>query len=152
MGSSARLKQLLLAFWAMWFTLVVASNVADGLKAAGVFRPTLRFASGNLALLLETTSIYDTPRPIAIGMFVGVVLWEVLAALLFWRATVAWWTHEPALREAGEAFVAGVGLFAGFVLADEIFLAYTKGLEASHFRIFSALLVSWLSIRLLPDK
>lgn len=45
------------------------------------------------------------------------------------------------------AFAAGPALLAGFVLADEIFIAYE--VEGAYFRIWIALLVSNVAWRLL---
>ena len=41
----------------------------------------------------------------------------------------------------------GLGLWAAFVLADELFVAYEGGTEATHLRIFTAQLVSLVLIR-----
>ena len=44
-------KRGLVLFWSVWFSLVLASNVADGLKALGLASKEWRFASGNLTTL-----------------------------------------------------------------------------------------------------
>src|SRR5690348_11291678 len=42
----ALLKRLLLLLWALWLTVVLASNVADGCKALGLLGEGWAFASG----------------------------------------------------------------------------------------------------------
>jgi len=63
--------------------------------------------------------------------------------VLFWRA---WAGRAEAIHTA---FTVGLALWAAFVLADEIFVAYP--LEAVHLRLFAVQLISLLAIRLLSD-
>lgn len=141
----------LLLFWALYFSLIFATNWFDALKAAGVLGDGWRLASGNWDFVRATTAVYDTPGWLRAVLFIGVLAWELLGAALFWRAFLV------ARRGGGftgpllEApFVAGTALFAAFVLADEIFIAYD--VEGTHFRILVALIVSLMAVRLLPDE
>ena len=82
--------------------------------------------------------------------FAGVIAREGLALALHWRALAA--SRGEGLadrRPVDPAFVVGVALSAGFVLADEVFVAYD--VEATHLRLPVAQLVSRLAIHLLPD-
>ena len=45
------LKRGLIAFWAVWFTLALVSNVFDALKAIGTVPKRFPFASGNYQLV-----------------------------------------------------------------------------------------------------
>jgi hypothetical protein len=47
------------------------------------------------------------------------------------------------------ASAAGLSLWAAFVLADEVFIAYA--VEAAHWRLFIAQLVTLLAVELLPE-
>ncbi|HEX4130780.1 MAG TPA: hypothetical protein VHZ24_12115 [Pirellulales bacterium] len=131
---------VLLLFWAAWFTLVVASNACDGLKALGVLPGDWPFASGNFELTVRTTAIYAVPRSAVAALFVGVIAWECLAAALFWRALIG-------RRNATTAFSVAVGLFAMFALADEGLIAFPSGIENTHLLVLVALVVSWLAVR-----
>src|SRR5437868_55631 len=84
------LKLLVVAFWAAWYSIVTASNVTDGLKAAGWLSAQWPFASGNYAAVVKTTAIYYPPGWLNVVLFTGVILWELLAAGLFWRAAILW--------------------------------------------------------------
>jgi hypothetical protein len=143
--SPAVLKRLLLLCWAAWFSVVLATNALDGLKALGLLPPEWPFASGNYRSLVETTARYGTPDWLNGLLFLGVIGWEALAAWLFWRA--AWRLQPGAVRAA---FTAGLGLWAAFLLADEVFLAYT--VEAAHLRLFTAQLATLLAVELLPPE
>lgn len=136
----------LLAFWALWLTLVVVTNIFDGLKAAGALPGSWRFASGNYDAMREVTARYDTPGWIVGLLFAGAVLWEIAAMVLMWRALLAWGAVDPA--PVYLAFAVSLGLWAAFILADEVFSAYE--MSRSHWLIFGAQLLSLLAIVLLP--
>lgn len=141
----------LLLFWALYFSLIFITNWFDALKAVGVLGDGWRVASGNWDFVRTTTAIYDTPGWLRAVLFTGVLAWELLGAALFWRAFLV-------VRRGGAfagplldaPFIAGASLFAAFVLADEIFVAYS--VEGTHVRILVALIVSLLAVRLLPDE
>jgi hypothetical protein len=137
------LKSGVLLFWAAWFTLVALTNVLDALKAGGVLPDGWSFASGNWQLMLKVTALHATPVAVVGVMFLGVIAWEALAAVLFWRAWAA------GGRGGVVAFTVALALSAAFALADEIFIAYT--LEAGHLRLLGLQLLSVLALRLLPD-
>ena len=133
----------ILLFWAAWFTVVASTNLLDALKALGVLPAGWTLVSGNWALMLKVTAIHGTPTALVALLFLGVILWEMLAATLFWRA---WAARGDTIATA---FIVGLALWAAFTLADEAFVAYP--LEAAHLRLFAVQLLSLLAIRLLPD-
>ncbi len=145
-------KRLILLFWAAWFTLVFATNLFDALKALGVVGQSWSFASGNWALVVATTRVHRTPLPIVAFLFAGVMTWEALSATLMWRAVISLrhGADQHATAAVDQAFTLALGLFAAFMLADEIWIAYT--VEATHMRIFLTLLASLLAFHLLPDR
>jgi len=139
----------LLLFWSAWWTVVLLTNGADGLRALGVLHPDTPVASGNFALVARALETYALPRPVAGVLFAGILALEVAIAGAFWRAALAGGLRSaPALPLARGAFVAGTGLVAAFVLADEVFLLYDSipGLEGTHWRLFLAHLVSLLAL------
>ena len=140
----ALLKRGLVLFWAAWLSLVFVTNVLDGAKEVGLLAESWAFASGNYAFLCQTTARYATPEWVNLLLFGGVICWEGLAAILFW---LAWRTYPGRLLYA--AFATGLSLWAAFILADEVFVAYA--VEATHWRLFTAQLVTLLAIRLLPE-
>ncbi len=137
---------VVLLSWAGWISVVWTTNVLDLLRHLGVLPSSWGFASGNLAWIISTTQIYAAPEWMNILMFVGVIVWEGLMVIQFWRAVIA---GDTGSRQAHArfGFILGVGLFGAFTIADEIFLAYET--EATHFRIFIALLVSVVAVSLL---
>ena len=142
---SCVLKQALLLFWAAWLSVVFTTNVLDGAKALGLLAPSWMFASGNYAFVCQTTARYGTPAWVNGLLFGGVVCWEGLAAGLFW---LAWWTSGSNGRAGDAAFAVGLSLWAAFLLADEVFIAYA--VAGTHWRLFIAQLLSWLAVEVLP--
>jgi hypothetical protein len=143
LGTWRTLKSGVLLFWAAWFTVALATDVCDALKAGRVLPPGWSFSSGNWELLLKVTAVHATPVVIVGVMFLGVIAWEALAALLFWRAWAA------GGRGSLVAFVVSLALWATFAVAAEIFLAHA--IEAVHLRLFGVELLSVLALRLLPE-
>ena len=149
-GTSA-LKIALLIIWAAWLTAVLTTNTFDAMKALGVISESWAFASGNFRFLTETTARYGTPRWINALLFLGVIAWDALAAILFWRAV--WLFHGQGTRSVVAtrlAFAVSLCLWGAFLLADEVFIAYV--VEGTHLRIFTAQLVTLLFIELTADR
>ena len=143
------LKQGIVVFWAVWFSVTFFANAFDGLKALKVMGEGWRFVSGNYAAIVETTRKYSLPAWLTGLLFLGVVLWQGLSALLFWYACSAFHgMHVPGLPALDLAFLVSLALWAAFMIADEIFTAYDA--EATHMRIFIAQLLSLLVLHLLP--
>jgi hypothetical protein len=132
-----------LLFWAAWFTIIVLTNVFDALKAGRVLPAGWTLASGYWELMLKVTAVHATPVVVVAVLFLVVIVWQAVAAVLFWRA----WAARG--RGGLAAFTVGLALWAAFVLADEVFLAYS--VEALHLRLFGLQLLSVLALRLLPD-
>lgn len=69
--------------------------------------------------------------------YLAVILWQGIAAWHFWQALGQG-------EMTGRAFAVAIGLWATFLLADELLLTYA--LEAVHLRLFIAQLLSLLVI------
>ncbi len=141
-----------LLFWAGWFTLVLATNVCDGLKALGVLPVGWVFASGNFAFIGSVTAKFAVPAAVNSLFFLLVVLWQAAAAGLLWIAFARAISDErPDWAPATTAFAVSLALWAAFIMADELFVAFETGVEGVHLRLFTAQLASLLAIHLLPD-
>jgi len=135
-ANAVLLRRGLLLFWAVWLTVVLATNVGDALKELALLDPGWRFASGNYGFIAATTARYGVPAAVNAVLFLGVILWQGVAAGLFWRAV------GGGCRYA--AFTSSLMLWAAFAVADELFIAYP--LEGTHLRLFIAQLVTLLVI------
>jgi hypothetical protein len=142
-------KRLLLLVWAVWLSVVFLSNLADAAKGLGWLPESWTFASGNLHFIRETTARYGTPDAVNGALFAGVVVWEGVATVLFWRAAWAFRGGGVGREAVYRAFAVSLLLWAGFLVADEVFIAYP--LAATHLRLFVAHLVTLLAVELLPE-
>jgi hypothetical protein len=142
------LKRGVLGFWALYFSLVLASNFADGLKTLGWLGPQFPFASANYALIRRVTAIYGTPAIVVAVLFIGVLLWEAAATWLFWRAVRRFrreFRHDGIYTPFGVA----AGLWASFIVMDEVFISY--GLASAHVGLLTLQLVTLLVVVALPE-
>jgi hypothetical protein len=144
------LKQGIVLFWALWLSMAWLSNLCDGLKACHLLGRGWWFASGNYAMMAETTQKYRTPPWVTTLLFLGVLVWQGGAMLLWWAACLHFQgLHQPGASVLYAAFLANLALWAALLIADEIFLAYDT--EATHLRVFTAQMTSLLVLALLPE-
>ena len=139
------MKAVLLLFWAVWFSVVTLTNVGDALKHLGVLPAGFSFASGNFAFLQTVTAIHHTPVFLVALMFAGVILWEGLAAVLFYRAFAK---DRAASADASStttlAFTVSAAFWGAMMIASEAFISYD--VEATHMRLLIASLVSFIVV------
>lgn len=127
-------------FWALWFAIVFLTNGFGALRAAGRLRPGWKFASRNFEAVAKAVSIYSAPPWVARSLFAGVLACQLAAAALYAAAFVAYAAGEASLAPADLAFGAGIGLFAAFMIADEITIKYAY--EQAHELLLVAQLAS----------
>lgn len=119
------LKAGLILFWAVWLTIVTLSNLTDALKALGILSPDFGWASYNYALVLKTVGEQGVPAAGGAVLFAGVLVWEILATALLWRAWNALRRGAPGTApEVTQAFAVNLALWAAFLVATELFINY----------------------------
>jgi hypothetical protein len=143
------LKRGLVFFWAAWFTIVFLTNLFDLLKQLGIVAQDWAFASGNFGFMAATTSLYATPESVVLLLFIGVVVWEAVAAGLFWRAFAGYGSGVAGMGRINTAFAVGLALWAAFLVADELTMAYD--VASTHMGLLTAQTVTLLALHLLPD-
>ena len=141
MPSLFPLKLALLFFWAAWFSIVLATNVAGGLKASGRLPPSWKFASKNYEMVCKAVSLYGAAAWVPRLLFMGVLTWQLVAALLFWGAfAVSGGAGVLDMALVNAACAAGILLWAGFMIADEATIKYA--MEQPHELLFVAQLAT----------
>lgn len=144
------IKRGVLLFWALWFSIAVITNVTDGLKALAVLPEQWRFASGNYFLMAKVTALYHTPEWVVAVLFIGVMVWETVAAALFWRSFMNFAGIErQGQAELHTAFAVSLSLWGAFLIIDEIFIVYT--IEQAHRELFGLELITLLFLKLVPE-
>jgi len=145
------LKGALLGFWAVWYTAVCGANVFDALKSWNALPAEWPLASGNFQAIEETTARYGFPFLFNVGLFVAAIIWQGVAAYLFWRLTAEASTQP--VREAPSlypAFTVSLLLWAAFCVVDELMIRYD--VETTHLRLFIAQLLTLITVVLIPDE
>ena len=140
MASLFPLKLALLFFWAAWFSIVFATNVASALKASGRLAPSARFASRNYEMVCKAVSIYSAPPWVPRLLFLCVLAWQLAAASLFWCALAASAGGVLHMALVNLASAVGILLWAAFMIADEVTIKYA--MEQPHELLFIAQLAS----------
>ena len=140
---------LLLGFWCLYFAIVTLSNLTDLLRSIHLLPSSWSWISGNLAFIASSTAKVGIPAGLSPVLLAGVIVWQSVATLLFWRAF-----RRGDRASLGPAFVVSLALWATFILLDEVLLIFETGAEATHLRLFIAQLVSLCVLRpggLQPD-
>jgi hypothetical protein len=146
------LKRGLVLFWGTWYTLVACTNGCDWLKSVGLLDRSWPLASGNERLIAEATEKYGAPRSLSARLLLALTVSQAIGAVLFWWAGARLGGGSSDSRAAVDAaFVASLGLWMAIITGDELFVAYETGAEAAHFRLFTAQLLSLLTVHVLPD-
>src|SRR5215471_1836507 len=79
---------MLLAGWALYITIVTASNLTDLFWS--FHWENWAFRSGNLAYIASATRIYFTTEQANQALLALVTAWEGVAAVLLWLAALRW--------------------------------------------------------------
>lgn len=147
------IKRIILLFWALYFSIVLASNLTDGMRAAGWLPADIAFASGNYEMVRQVTAIYHTREWLVAILYLGVLAWEGWAAWLFWRAYRSIGLHKSEWKQpVYQAFTISLLLWMTFLLMDELFIAYeVTDLERIHLLLIITQLVTLFAVEFLPE-
>ena len=150
--SDKLLKRVILLIWALWSALVTFSNICDGLKTVGILPDRFRFVSGNFGYIQAATQIYFFPVWLNAILFITVILWEFALCILFFKAFFQYNEENNSLVLM--PFLFGISLFGGFLVLDEFLITYDRlgAIEQSHLAYLMGMLISFLTIRLIPLK
>ena len=111
---------------------------------------TRPFATRKQNAVTDATRSISASRSLPRLLFAGVVCWQFVAVLLFGWATVSSLSVGSLdLLATNAAFLAGLGLWAGFLLADEMLKQYET--EHSHVLFFMAQLLTLVAVYTLPS-
>ena len=148
------LKRVTLLFWFVYFFLVLASNLTDGLAAMGVLPAEFALRSGNFGVVKSVVQVYRTPEWIAVILFLGAIAWEAWAAWLFWRAYRFLGRSASDRKQAiYQAYTVSIILWFTFIILDELFVAFqVADLEQKHLALLSTQFLTLLAVELLPER
>ena len=144
---------LLLAGWALYITVVTASNLSDLFWS--FHWENWAFRSGNLAYIATATRIYFKTEQANQALLALVIVWEGTAVVFLGLAALRWARGgEAALACARRGLVLLGLLWFGFAISAELFVAYDRGVNESAYWILAtavlatmAVLEIWASLR-----
>lgn len=121
---------LLLIGWAIYLTVVVASNATDLLASFGWIHTSFR--SRNVSFIMTTTQIYFRSQTVDQILLGCVLVWEAGAAALLWYGALDWYRSASARVAAAEGGLIVIALlWMAFAIATELFVAYERGVNES---------------------
>lgn len=134
-----KLKPIILAFWALWFSLAVLTNIFEIFKHLQVLPMQWWFHSQNFTLIKLVLDHAHLSTKVAWFVFAAVLIGEAFCCATHIRAFITQrWEHIL------YAFTCSMSLWFAFVIAEEILIAYS--FEAVHIRL---LLLEGLSLLML---
>jgi hypothetical protein len=137
-----------LLFWAVWFLVAFITNFFDFLNLIGWIPPQWHFHSGNYHSLENVVSIYHTPNSLLNLLFALDILAQGISAVLFFIAFFCFWRGIYIWQTIPLAFGISMGLWAVFLVMEEVFIAYS--FESTHARLLIFEIVCLLMLYLLP--
>lgn len=148
------LKKGLIIFWAFFYSWICLTNIFDGLKELHLLPNTWFYTSGNFAFILSVVKLQNFSKILAAILFSGDILWQAITAVFFWSAVFQFEIKEETkgLSAVTTAFALGIALWATFIMAVEIFIAYEKISEGTFFQLLIANLISLLFIGWFTSK
>ncbi len=141
------LKQIILLFWCIWFSIAFLSNLTDFLISTNTITSSL-FRSNNYSALEKIIHIYNVPHYFLNVLFILDIFVQGLSAILFLIAAFCCWIRIYIWQTINMAFIISISLWAIFLIMEESFIAYSY--EATHIRLFVFEMVSLLTLHLLP--
>ena len=139
----------LILFWGLWYAIAFCTNVCESFHALRLFPWTWPFASGNLRDVTQATKTYSGTRSLPRLLFFGVLGFQLLIVCLFgWAFFSSLSAGSIRPDPVNAAFSASVGLWAAFMLADEIFKQYDT--EHAHVLFFIAQLLTFVAVQAMP--
>lgn len=142
------LKRVLIGFWAMYFTMVSITNAVDLLDELGLFDWTF-LNSGNFAYLESVVKVYDIGEVPTKFLLAGALAIELTAAILFWRAVLAFGSKPGGRLAAFQAICWGAVVWTSFVFMTEFFVAYAS--ESVFRELLLIMIGTGLAVMLIPD-
>ena len=140
-------KRVLVAFWAIWWLIAFLSDVAGGLKELGLITANW-LPHTSYPTLVEGLASYSAPGWLAPFLFVGIICWSFLSAVLLTVAALTPIQPWPRWqRRVDSAFIVSLSLWLAFFLADQIIMKF--GLEENHMVQGGFQLLCLLAIHLL---
>jgi hypothetical protein len=142
-----RVKQLVLAFGAVFLGIVALTNLMNLTSAATTDWTFLN--SRNTEYVASVVEIYSWPGWFDELVVAGALLIEATGAVLFARALLRYRGAGTGVVEAYQALLWNVGIWFAFIVGTELFLAYDS--EGTFRELLALALLMVVVIAVVPD-
>lgn len=142
-----RLKQLVLAFGAVFLGIVALTNLLNLVSAATTDWTFLN--SGNTDYVGSVVAVYGWPGWFPELVVLGALVIEGTGAFLFTRALLRYRGGGTGVTEAYQALAWNVAVWFAFIVGTEFFLAY--GSEGTFRELLALALLMAVVIAVVPD-
>jgi len=133
------LKQGIILFWALWFTIVTCSDFTSFLQMHQLIPDTFPFNSRNYDLIAQFLLVYGSHSHFfQQGISLVILLWALLITVSFWVSFI----FKINDKFAYFAFNFSFSMTAFFILVDECFIKYD--IEHGHLIRLSVQLLTFL--------
>jgi len=143
-----RLKQLVLAFGAVFLGIVALTNLLNLTSAATADWTFLN--SGNTDYVASVVEVYSWPGWFPELVVLCALAIEATGAVLFARALLRYRGGGTGVVEAYQALAWNIGVWFAFILGTEFFLAY--GSEGTFRELLALAMLMTVVIAVVPDE
>jgi hypothetical protein len=143
-----RVKQLVLAIGAVYFTFLAVTNTVNFVVSVGGYHWAF-LNSGNVSYIASITKVYGWPGWFDQAAVLAAASVEATGAVLFGRALRAFRGGGTGLRAAWIALGWNIIVWLGFIAGTEFFVAYTS--EGPFRELLAISLLMAVVIAVVPD-
>lgn len=146
---NALFKKIIVVFWTIWWFVALWSDISGGLAHMGYLNATWA-RDANYAMLVRSLQMYPIPEWCALGLFIGILAWSLLSAVLFLVASVTMGKERKIwMRNVRRAFIVSLTYWFAFFIADQIIMNFD--LEQNHMVQGGFQLLTFIALYLLPE-
>ncbi len=143
-------KKVIVFFWAIWWLIALWTDIVGGLSHLGWLNASWALDT-NYPFLVSSLKMYNVPSWLPALLFIGILLWSMLATLAFFWASVGLGKkREIWMQRAKVAFIISLTYWLAFFLADQIVMKFD--LEQNHMVQGGFELLSYLALFILPNE
>lgn len=143
-------KKIIILFWTLWWLAAFWTDGVGALAHLGWIHASWA-PDTNYPFLVQTLAMYHVPDWLPVLLFIGIILWSLLASLLFcWTSLTLCGERVVWMRRAHCAFIVSMSLWFSFFLADQMVMKYD--LEENHMVQGGFELLCYLVVFLLPEE
>lgn len=143
-------KKIIILFWSVWWLIALWTDVVGGLAHMGWILASWA-PDTNYPFLVQTLKMYPLADWVPLLFFMGIILWSLLCAgLFFWAGMGLNKERAVWMRRAQGAFIVSLTFWFAFFLADQMTMKFD--VEENHMVQGGFELLCYLALYLLPDN